>query len=191
MVGDNFWIWFTPFDINGMIFTMFDINADKPIENWRIFTWSCLSFIHIIISLYPALSILTKPQTPQSNPKIKQIQHTNHSFPSVVIIRVDFSFCSDQSQSNNCTDNEIIVLDWSLGVLGFVIVLIWHFWEVNLWNVETVGNVFHWHAVLDSAIVKVVELACEGVVLLKEHDFCLCYENIIFFSIIKNKSIII
>ena len=69
-----------------------------------------------------------------------------------LIVRVDFGLGSIKSESNKSRDDDPIVLDWGFGVLRFVGVLIWDFWEVNFADVEPIGDILEGTTVENSAV---------------------------------------
>lgn len=77
------------------------------------------------------------------------------SMGSVLIVGVDLGFGGDEGQSDQTGDDQVVVLDGWLGVLGFECVLIWDFGEVHFADVESVRQVFPSSA-LEGAVDHVI-----------------------------------
>ncbi len=91
---------------------------------------------------------------------------------SVAIVGVNFGFGGEEGESNQSGDDDVVILDGGLGVLGFEGVDVWDFGDVDSGDIVAVWYVPEGRIVSNSTVYQVKELSRECVVLLEEHYLC-------------------
>lgn len=102
------------------------------------------------------------------------------SYIDSVVVGTDFGLWGVESESDQCGDDEIVVLDGRVGVFGFEGVLVGYLGEIDFGDVESIRDVLHGGVISDSAVDHIVELSRNCVILFEKHS--LYYTKILYHS---------